>query len=70
LAYINKFIKRYGSDGIGVERTRSMFERVLKEVPKGKCKIFYFLYAEFEEEFGLYSHAIEIYDRMVNNVLE
>lgn len=47
-----------------------MFERVLKEVPKGKCKIFYFLYAEFEEEFGLYSHAIEIYDRMVNNVLE
>ena len=47
-----------------------MFERVLKEVPKDMCKIFYFFYAEFEEEYGLYSHAIEIYDRMINNVPE
>ena len=28
------------------------------------------MYAEFEEEHGLYSHAIEIYDRMINNVPE
>lgn len=45
-----------------------MFERVLKDAPKDRCKIFYFLYAEFEEQYGLYSHAIEIYDRMVNNI--
>ncbi len=49
ISYIHKFISRYGSDGIGVERARSMFERVLKEAPKDMCKIFYFLYAEFEE---------------------
>ena len=30
--------------------------------------IFYFSYAEFEEQFGLYSHAVEIYDRMVRAV--
>jgi pre-mRNA-splicing factor SYF1 len=30
--------------------------------------IFYFSYAEFEESYGLYSHAVEIYDRMVRAV--
>ena len=33
-----------------------------------KCKIFYVMYGEFEEEYGLLNHAIEIYDRMVFNV--
>ena len=45
IAYIHKFIARYGQDGIGVERTRSMFERLLKEVPNDKSAIFFFLYA-------------------------
>ena len=26
------------------------------------------MYAEYEEEYGLYSHAIEIYDRLVQSV--
>lgn len=26
------------------------------------------MYAEFEEEYGLYSQSIEIYDRMVNSI--
>lgn len=30
LSYISRFIERYGTDGIGVERTRSIFERLLK----------------------------------------
>lgn len=34
MAYLNKFISRYGDDVIGVERTRSIFERLLKSVPK------------------------------------
>lgn len=45
-----------------------MFERILREAPPEHCQIFYFSYAEFEEEFGLYSHAVEIYDRMVRAV--
>lgn len=50
---------------MGVERARSIFERLLKEVPQTTCKIFYFMYAEFEERYGLYSHAVEVLDRMV-----
>jgi pre-mRNA-splicing factor SYF1 len=34
LSYISRFIERYGSDGVGVERTRSIFERLLKEIPQ------------------------------------
>jgi pre-mRNA-splicing factor SYF1 len=34
LAYITKFITRHGNTAIGVERGRSMFERLLKDVPK------------------------------------
>lgn len=37
-------------------------------MPKEKSKIFYLMYGEFEEEYGLLNHAIEIYDRMVFNV--
>lgn len=33
-----------------------------------KSRIFYLMYGEFEEEYGLLNHAIEIYDRMVFNV--
>lgn len=28
------------------------------------------MYAEFEEEYGLYSHAVEIFDRMVKAVAQ
>ena len=45
-----------------------MFERLFRDIPKENAGIFYFIYAEFEENFGLYSHAIEIYDRMVRGV--
>ena len=58
-----------GTSPTGLERSRSMFERLMKEVPTHHALIFYFTYAEFEEEHGLYSHAIDIYDRMVKAVL-
>lgn len=51
-----------------MERTRNLFESALEMCPKDKCRIFYLMYGEFEEEFGLLNHAIEIYDRMVFNV--
>ena len=45
-----------------------MFERLFKDCPKDHAFIFYFMYAEFEETYGLYSHAVEIYDRLVRSV--
>ena len=32
------------------------------------AKVFYMMYAEFEEKYGLLNHAIEIYDRMASNI--
>lgn len=68
ISYIDKFKSRYGTSAVGVERARSMFERLLKDTPVQHCGTFYFMYAEFEEEYGMYSHAIEIYDRMIEAV--
>lgn len=51
-----------------MERARNIFETLLETVPKEKARIFYLMYGEFEEEYGLLNHAIEIYDRMVFNV--
>jgi pre-mRNA-splicing factor SYF1 len=68
LSYISKFITRHGGTAAGVERARSMFERLFRDIPKDQAGIFYFIYAEFEEKYGLYSHAVEIYDRMVRAV--
>lgn len=68
LAYTSKFVARHSATPSGVERARSMFERLLREVPAEHCFIFYFSYAQFEEEHGLYSHAVEIFDRMVRAV--
>jgi pre-mRNA-splicing factor SYF1 len=45
-----------------------MFERLLREAPADHSLIFYFSYAQFEEQHGLYSHAVDIYDRMVRAV--
>ena len=58
LAYIKKFTDRHGGTAAGVERARSMFERLLRDVPKDQAGTFYFMYAEFEENYGLYSHVV------------
>lgn len=47
ISYITKFIQRYGDTPVGVERSRSMFERLMKDVPIENSAIFYFMYAEF-----------------------
>lgn len=66
LVYINKFVKRYQRDKL--ERARDLFEKVLQSVPQKFCKIFYLMYAEYEEQHGLLNHAFEVYDRMVANI--
>lgn len=68
LSYINSFIDRYS--GTKLERIRDLFEKILAEVPPKKAKLFYLMYAEYEETHGLLNHAFEIYDRMIVNVEE
>ena len=46
-----------------------MFEKVLVGAPEDKKKMFFVMYADFEENYGLINHAIEIYDRMVEELV-
>lgn len=66
VAYINKFIERYG--GKKLERAREIFEQVLEKCPKKSAKIFFILYANLEEEFGLARHAMNVYNRACTSV--
>ncbi|CAI2386696.1 unnamed protein product [Moneuplotes crassus] len=61
--YLSKFIERYSDTKI--ERTRDLFDQVLIKCPSKhkKKKLFFYMYADFEENFGLINHASEIYDR-------
>lgn len=59
--YLSSIIERYAE--IKVERIRDLFEQVLRTVPQNKGKLFYLMYADYEENFGLVNHAMRIYDR-------
>ena len=56
--------------GSKVERVRHLFQQVLKDCPADKCKIFLMMYADFEENFGLLSHAMAIYDRATKEIAQ
>jgi pre-mRNA-splicing factor SYF1 len=43
---------------------------VLNRVPPKHAKVFYYMYADFEENFGLLNHAMEIYDRACKELTE
>lgn len=62
IVYLTKFVKRY--QGTRLERTRDLFETALKTCPSKHSRVFYLMYADFEEKFGLINHVIEIYDRL------
>jgi pre-mRNA-splicing factor SYF1 len=66
VAYLTSFTLRYGSSKL--ERARELFEQVLTVAPKAQIKLFYFLYAQLEEEYGLINHAIEVYDKALRDV--
>ena len=68
ISYLKKFVELQGQ--AKTERARDLFERVLGECPKNKALFYFVLYGEFEEKYGLVSHAVEIYDRMVEKVPE
>ena len=64
--YLSMVIQRLA--GSKVERIRHLFNQVLKDCPKDKSKLFLFMFADFEENFGLLSHAMAIYDRATKEV--
>ena len=68
VAYLTKFVGRYG--GRKLERARDLFEEVLRRVPPADAKVFYVMYANLEEEYGLVRHAMAIYDRATLAVAE
>lgn len=61
LAYLTKFVNRYGSKKL--ERARDLFEQCIEHVPIKDAKQFYLLYADLEEKYGLIRHCMGILDR-------
>jgi len=68
LMYLSKFVERYGGEKI--ERVRDLFEQVLSACPKDKIKIFYYMYSDFEEKYGLLNNAIRILDKGCTDVMK
>ena len=64
--YLSKVIQRLA--GSKVERVRHLFNQVLKDCPRDKSRLFLFMFADYEENFGLLSHAMAIYDRATKEV--
>lgn len=65
--YLTKFLKRY--KGSKLERIRDLFEQCLENCPAKYAKVFFYLYAKCEEDFGLAKHAMTIYERSTTKVL-
>merc|ERR1712166_129669 len=61
IMYLSKFVERYG--GSKLERARDLFEQVLDKVSSEQSRVFFLLYAQLEENYGLARHAMHIYDR-------
>eukprot|EP01052_Picozoa_sp_SAG31_P025203 SAG31_NODE_2196_length_6219_cov_1.796569_4_plen_160_part_00 len=57
---------RYG--GRKLERARDLFEQVVVACPAKNVKLFYLMYANLEEQYGLVRHAMNIYDRATKAV--
>lgn len=56
--------------GQKLERVRHLFKECLKECPKDKNEIFLLIQADYEENFGLLSHAMDIYDTATREVTD
>eukprot|EP01130_Rhizamoeba_saxonica_P017544 TRINITY_DN852_c0_g1_i1.p1 TRINITY_DN852_c0_g1~~TRINITY_DN852_c0_g1_i1.p1 ORF type:complete len:813 (+),score=190.64 TRINITY_DN852_c0_g1_i1:471-2909(+) len=65
VTYIDYFVDRYGSTQL--ERLRDMFEQAIDHCPNNLSPILYFMYAEYEEKYGMARHAMNIYERAVRD---
>ncbi len=68
VTYLSRFVERYGSANI--ERTRDLFEQAVEKAPSDTCHVFFLLYADFEEKFGLARRAMYVYDRATRAVTD
>jgi len=65
LRYLERFCSRF--EGEKLERTRDLFEQVINEAPRDFkwVGVFYLIYARVEENYGLTSNCLNIYQRAV-----
>lgn len=54
--------------GSKLERVRHLFNECLKNCPTDKKEIFFKIFADYEENFGLLSHAMDVYDRATTEI--
>lgn len=54
--------------GSKLERVRHLFNECLKACPDNRKEIFFLIHADFEENFGLLSHAMNVYDRATREI--
>jgi pre-mRNA-splicing factor SYF1 len=64
LMYLQKFVKFV--QGGRRERARDLFEEALREAPSKESLPIFVLYARFEEDFGLFARAMDVYRRGVD----
>jgi pre-mRNA-splicing factor SYF1 len=65
-AYLTKLAQRHGRSR--PERVRDVFEGAVLQAPPERKKNVYLAYARFEEEFGLASRAMKVYDEAASGV--
>jgi pre-mRNA-splicing factor SYF1 len=68
LAYLKTTIERHADNK--VERIRELFQTVLDKVPAKHGKVFYYMYADYEEHFGLLNHSLQALDRALKDLQE
>ena len=61
LTYLTTFIQVMG--GSKLERVRYLFRECIAKCPQEKKEIFFLIFADYEENFGLLSHAMDIYEQ-------
>ncbi|KAL1557934.1 pre-mRNA-splicing factor SYF1 [Salvia divinorum] len=66
VAYLSKFVKRYGKSKL--ERDRELFEEAIEKAPAESVKPLYLEYAKMEEDYGLATRAMRVYDEATKAV--
>lgn len=61
LTYLSKFVSRYGRRK--VERARDLFEQAVHNIPPKYALYIFFMYARFEEDYGLIRHSLDVLHR-------
>ncbi|KAM3194036.1 hypothetical protein ACQJBY_070597 [Aegilops geniculata] len=65
-AYLTKFVERHGRSR--PERVRDLFQAAVMQAPPERKKAVYLRHARFEEDFGLASRAMKVYEEAASAV--